>query len=82
MAEVYTRHAKNCGKKNRHDHRCGCPLWIYQPNAPRDKQRWSANTNNYEEAQRKAAQLTPSVTRPSNLTVKEVVKPWTWESGS
>ena len=68
MAEVYTRHTKSCGRKNRHDHKCGCPLWIYH-----NKLRWSAGTNDWDAAIKKAGELGSNSAKPTDLTVEEAV---------
>jgi integrase len=75
MAQLYTRHSKNCKKTNKHFHKCGCPLWIYDPNLPRDQQRYSAGTNDYDEALKLASDATrsPQPVKPSKITVEEAI---------
>ncbi|MGA7926944.1 MAG: hypothetical protein WCA20_13200 [Candidatus Sulfotelmatobacter sp.] len=49
--KLYVRHKNDCKhKKNRNHSNCGCPIW-YQ----HQRRRWSAGTNNWEDAMKRAA---------------------------
>ena len=53
----YARHRTTCKHKHdRNHHRCNCPIWLYDPSKPRGKQRYSADTNDWAEAIRKAGE--------------------------
>jgi hypothetical protein len=53
----YTRHTKNCNSADRNSHKCGCPIWFFNPALPRGRQRYSAGTNDWNEAMQKASRL-------------------------
>jgi hypothetical protein len=50
----YTRHIAKCKSDDRNSRRCGCPIWFFNPALPRGKQRYSAGTNDWNEALQKA----------------------------
>jgi hypothetical protein len=53
--KLYRRHSSTCKHhKKRNYTNCDCAIWIYDPQAPRNKQRQSAHTNNWDEAMRDA----------------------------
>src|ERR1039458_1436701 len=51
----YTRHLSKCNHQDRNYHRCGCPIWFFNPAMPRGKQRYSADTNDWNDARKKAS---------------------------
>jgi integrase len=71
---IYTRHTQTCAYRSkpqqRQQTRCGCPLWFQ-----RDRKRWSAKTNDWDVAMRKAAELSQTVKEPSgDITVEKAVE--------
>jgi integrase len=56
--KLFTRHACGCKhRKDRNYNRCACPIWVYDPDLQRGKQRYSAGTNDWDEAMRTANKI-------------------------
>lgn len=65
---LYVRHTSKCSHKDRNYRRCGCPIWFQ-----RLRRRWSAETNNWDEALKKAAHEALKAEPLKHITVKEAV---------
>jgi len=61
MLNVYTRHLKSCGQDDVHWRRCHCPKWIRGPLLNGEKIRRSAQTGNWENAEKLARKLEADV---------------------
>jgi len=72
----YTRHRQRCNQTKRDYHKCGCPVWFYDPSKPREQQRYSSGTNDWNEALQKAAmeaENSESIHRIAHITVERAV---------
>jgi hypothetical protein len=70
----YTRHSLACKHRDdRNHHRCNCPIWQYDPSKPRGKQRYSADTNDWAEAIRKAGEASEAQQPIQRVTVEKAV---------
>jgi integrase len=71
---IYVRHRSKCPHRNdadaRHYRRCGCPLWFQK-----NRKRWSAETNDWSEALKKASDLEADgkSKTPSTITVESAI---------
>src|ERR1035438_10489614 len=73
-AIVYTQHSPKCPHKSKRYYRkCNCRKWIY---FSRQRRRVTAQTRSWEQAERKARQLTGEATAADygGQTVREAVK--------
>src|SRR5258708_34493939 len=61
MLNVYTRHLKSCGQDDVHWRRCHCPKWIRGLLLNGEKIRRSAQTGNWENAEKLARKLEADV---------------------
>jgi hypothetical protein len=53
--KLYRRHSPTCKHHTKGNFtNCDCAIWIYDPKSPRNRQRQSAHTNNWDEAMRHA----------------------------
>jgi integrase len=69
----YTRHRNKCHHTDRHYHKCGCPIWFYDPSKPRGQQRYSAETNDWNDALQKASAQAKTSQPITRVTVDEAV---------
>jgi hypothetical protein len=60
----------------RDHHKCGCPVWFYDPSKLREQQRYSSGTNDWNEALQSAAmeaESSESIHRIAPITVERAV---------
>jgi len=69
--KLYTRHKNDCKyRKNRNHNGCGCPIWFQH-----QRRRWSARTNNWDEAMRQATAANSKVLKSGkNISLVEAVE--------
>jgi integrase len=73
---LYIRHRDGCTHDNDRNYRkCGCPVWVYNPDASRGQQRKSTGTNDWNEALKIAATPEPGTGGPKkSITVDDAVR--------
>ena len=70
----YARHRTTCKHKHdRNHHRCNCPIWMYDHAKPRGKQRYSADTNDWAEAIKKAGKAQEQRAPIQRVTVEKAI---------
>jgi hypothetical protein len=71
--KLFIRHSLTCKHaKDKNFNRCGCPVWSYNPSLPRGRQRYSAQTCDWNEAMKKASQTKPQIVGEEITIVRAV----------